>query len=1356
MTLGGGRSLRRQIEAALSGEADPLGEEGLGPRDRREKGDADELDLAPNSEGTEASADEASPGAPVRRGKRGKERHVDAAVREAYEASQVARAAADRQVATVTASGAPARRLPDLHPLPRLLHGSGAFATLRARLGTAAGPIPASGRHAALSAVPHGAKTYLAAALAMDAAGESGQGAPGPAGAPKAAAALLGSLPGGALAAAPFGERLCWIARDSEIGDRVAEELQAWLGDPDSVAVLEPRTALAYERSELVRDETAARVAAFAAWRSGRARVLVASVAALLQHTLDPEEVPANPLRLRVGSRLHRDELLRELLALGYDPVSEVAGRGEFARRGGLVDVFPPAAPLPIRIELCGDEIDSMRVFDPADQRSIRAVEEVLLLPASEFLVPRGGMAEIRDRIARIPGRAAGRLTERLAADLARFEEGVHAGTGELGAHSGHVHDAGAAARALETGDAAEVWTAILCPATGLDHVGAGTLLVLDEPGDIAESADFLWRQADERRSELIGSGELPEGWPEAYLVPREWKSRLLAARTLELTWESEATAPTGGGTPLGNLFGWHEPSLPPARTARLAETVSSWAADGDRVVLTSDQAPRLADVLAEQGLPTGVVDRLAEAPAPGTRTLVGRSLNGGFTGGPDRLALVTDRELFGSVRVRRPKALRRVVPRDILERLVPGDLVVHVDQGIARYERMLRRGVTGEERDYLELSFAGTDKIFLPVEQINRISRYSGAENPALSKLGGAEWIRTKQRVKRAVTDLAKELLEIYAARAAAPGFAYPPDTPWQQEMEASFPYEETLDQLRAAAEVKLDMEAGRPMDRLVVGDVGYGKTEVALRGVFKAIQGGRQVAVLVPTTVLASQHYQTFGQRFAAFPINVRLLSRYVSEKEQDATIDGLESGAVDLVIGTHRLLSKDVKFHDLGMVVVDEEQRFGVAAKERLKKLRREVDVLTLSATPIPRTLNLALAGVRDLSLIETPPEDRLPIQTRVAEASAGLVKDAILRELDRGGQVFFVHNRVETIEAQAEQLRQLLPGTRIAVGHGQMPEGQLEKVMLGFAGGATEVLVCTTIIESGLDIPNANTIIIDRADTLGLAQLYQLRGRVGRSSRRAYAYLLYRRREKLSDVARKRLQAIFNASELGAGFQIALSDLEIRGAGNILGAEQHGHVAAVGFDLYTRLLAEAVEEQKADFEGRPPVVERPGATVDLPVDAHLPDAYVTETAQKLELYRRLGRVRSTGELAAFRQELNDRFGPPPQPVLRLMEVVELRLAAENAGVASISREEGELVVRLSTLSRAAVMRALAPMGRDAVRFGTNQARIRLPKDPARAWTVAQAVVARLIPVAEEQRQQREKATAAQGQARDGFGG
>jgi transcription-repair coupling factor (superfamily II helicase) len=762
------------------------------------------------------------------------------------------------------------------------------------------------------------------------------------------------------------------------------------------------------------------------------------------------------------------------------------------------------------------------------------------------------------------------------------------------------------------------------------------------------------------------------------------------------------------------------------------------------RIVVTSDQAPRLAEVLAESGHPVGVSSTLTEPPPPGAITLIERSLNGGFAGGPDGVVLVTDRELFGSVRVRRPKALRRVVPRDILERLSAGDLVVHIDHGIARYEQMIRRGSgAGDERDFLELSFAGGDRIYVPVEQIGRVSRYSGGEHPSLSRLGGGEWLRTKARVKRAVTDLADELLALYASREAAEGHAFGPDTPWQQELEASFPYEETVDQLRAVAEVKLDMETVRPMDRLVVGDVGYGKTEVALRAAFKAIQDGRQVAVLVPTTVLAAQHHATFSQRFGAFPITVRLLSRFVAPRDQATTLGGLADGGVDLVIGTHRLLSKDVTFCDLGLVVVDEEQRFGVAAKERLKRLRREVDVLTLSATPIPRTLNLALAGVRDLSVIETPPEDRLPIQTRVAEASAGLVRDAILRELDRGGQVFFVHNRVETIEAQAEQLRAMLPDARIVVGHGQMPEGSLEKVMVTFADGAADVLVCTTIIESGLDIPNANTIIIDRADTLGLAQLYQLRGRVGRSSRRAYAYLLYRRRERLSDEARKRLQAIFNASELGAGFQIALSDLEIRGAGNILGGEQSGHMAAVGFDLYSRLLAEAVEEQKARREHREPRLEKPQAIVDLPLDAHLPDEYVPDEAQKLELYRRLARARTPGDIAAFRQELLDRFGPLPAPVARLVEVAELRMSAETVGVSAISREDGQLVVRFGAgLTRASAMRLLAPAGTSAgsgggipgvrpsdITFASNQVRIRLPRDPKAAWSLTLAIVARL---------------------------
>jgi transcription-repair coupling factor (superfamily II helicase) len=1219
---------------------------------------------------------------------------VEAAkVRRAARAARAARPA-DRAGATRGAG----RRVPDLAALPRLLHETGSFATLRERLGPVAAPAM-HGRHVGLTSVPHGAKSYLAAALAL----------------------------------ATNGERVCWVARDAEIGDRVAEELGAWLGDPALVAVLEPRTSLAYERSELVPDETAARVAALAAWRAGRAKVLVASVQALLQATIAPGDLPAELRTIKPGTRIGLEALLGELFERGYTPVLEVAGRGEFARRGGIVDVFPPSAPLPVRIEFFGDEIDSMRAFDPTDQRSVEPVQELVLLPATEFLLPPGGADAIRARL----GRLASRLPERLALDLARF-----AGEGTLERPA-----AASAGRALAAGDAAEVWARLIAPSTGLDHLEPPTLFVLDEPGDLADAADFLWRQAEERHGELVEGGELPKDWPGSFLPSRDWKARLHGARTLELTWQSEAADAVGmaqasKGLTSGDLFGWREPVLPPGRTERLVDGVEHWLGERARVVLVSDQAPRLAELLGEAGHAVGIVGRITEAPPPGAIALVERSLNGGFEGGPDGLAVVTDRELFGSVRVRRPKAMRRVVPRDILERLTAGDMVVHIDHGIARYEQMLRRGEAGQERDYLELSFAAGDRIFVPVEQINRVSRYSGGENPQLSRLGGTDWLKTKQRVRKAVNDLAEELLNLYAKREAAEGFAFSIDTPWQAEMEASFPYEETPDQLRAVIEAKIDMEARKPMDRLVVGDVGYGKTEVALRAAFKATQDGKQVAVLVPTTVLAGQHFKTFSQRFAAFPLNVRLLSRFVGAREQEATVEGLAAGSVDIVIGTHRLLSKDVAFKDLGLVVVDEEQRFGVAAKERLKQLRSAVDVLTLSATPIPRTLNLALAGIRDMSVIETPPEDRLPIQTRVAEASAGLVRDAILRELDRGGQVFYVHNRVETIEPQAEQLRRLLPGARMLVGHGQMAEGALEKVMLAFADGAADVLVCTTIIESGLDIPNANTIVIDRADTLGLAQLYQLRGRVGRSSRRAYAYLLYRRRERMSEEARKRLQAIFNASELGAGFQIALADLEIRGAGNILGGEQSGFMASVGFDLYSRLLAEAVEEAKARREEREPVREVPQAVVDLPVDAHLPDGYVPETAQKLELYRRLARARTAGDLAAFRQEVADRYGPMPAPVLRLVEVAELRLAAEGAGVASLAREEGWLVVRFGAgLSRASAMQLLSPsfgaplpgVRPGDMTFASNQVRIRLPKDALKGWVLTQAVVSRLVAAA-----------------------
>ncbi|HEX2843807.1 MAG TPA: DEAD/DEAH box helicase, partial [Candidatus Limnocylindria bacterium] len=639
-----------------------------------------------------------------------------------------------------------------------------------------------------------------------------------------------------------------------------------------------------------------------------------------------------------------------------------------------------------------------------------------------------------------------------------------------------------------DLGEAAETWAPLLAAGPAADHLPAAAHVVLTDLDELRSLADDLDAQAGDRKAGLVAGEELPADWPLPYdagatlgaLVDR-------SAERLEEQAEREA-----GYAPAPPL---------PGRADQAGRWLAELAERGRSVVVTTDQASRVAELLEEAGQPIAALAELREVPPAGGIGLVHGSLSGGFGHAPSGMLVLTDRELFGATRVRRLTSAKRVVTRDLIGKLAPGDHVVHVDHGIARYAGMTQRTFGDDVKEYLQLDFAGTDKIFLPADQIGRITRYSGGPAPALSKLGGTEWERTKRRVRRAVGDLARELIEIYAARESAPGHAFAADTTWQRELEESFPYTETPDQARSIEEVKADMQRQRPMDRLVVGDVGYGKTEVALRAAFKSVQDGKQVAVLVPTTVLAQQHLQTFERRLSAFPVTVAMLSRFVGKKTQEQIVAGVAEGSVDILIGTHRILSKDISFADLGLLIVDEEQRFGVGHKERIKAMRREVDVLTLSATPIPRTLHLSLVGIRDLSVIETPPEARLPIQTRIAEDDDGLVRDAISREIDRGGQVFYVHNRVETIEAAAERVRRLVPNARVAIGHGQMAEGMLERVMLNFSDGKFDVLVCTTIIESGLDIPNANTIIIDRADTLGLAQLYQLRGRVGRSSRRA---------------------------------------------------------------------------------------------------------------------------------------------------------------------------------------------------------------------------------------------------------------
>ncbi len=703
-----------------------------------------------------------------------------------------------------------------------------------------------------------------------------------------------------------------------------------------------------------------------------------------------------------------------------------------------------------------------------------------------------------------------------------------------------------------------------------------------------------------------------------------------------------------------------------------------------ERVVIVTAQARRLAEVLSDESILDDATIHVSpgtninEAPESGTLTLIQGQLPEGWQSRGLALQVFTDTEIFGWSRRQNVQRRKLITPTSFLAEVNPGDYVVHQEHGIGRFEGLVKLDSTGVEREYLLIRYAGTDKLYIPTDQLDRVTRYIGMGDavPALSKLGTTEWTRTKAKVKENVQDIARDLLRLYSAREALQRPPYPPDSeqPWLKELEDAFPYEETPDQTRAIEEVKADLERPRPMDRLVCGDVGYGKTEVALRAAFKVVLDQRQVAILVPTTVLALQHLNTFKERLKAFPVRVELLSRFRSEKEQKQLLEDLALGRVDIVIGTHRLLQKDVVFLNLGLLVIDEEQRFGVVHKELLKQLRNEIDVLTMTATPIPRTLHMSLVNVRDMSVIETPPQERLPIRTAIREYDESLIREAILREIDRGGQVFFVHNRVHGIQVIAQKLQRLVPEARIAVGHGQMPEDQLERVMLDFSSGEYDVLVSTTIIENGLDIPNANTIIVNNAALFGLAQLYQLRGRVGRAAHQAYAYFLYNKDTKLTPVQEKRLRAIFEATELGAGFRIAMKDLEIRGAGNLLGAEQSGFMNSVGFDLYVKLLAEAVEE----IQGKRAEVGMPGVVVDLPLDAYLPDDYVGDRTLKVKFYQRLANLNRPEQIEAMEAELTDRFGPPPLPVKNLLAMVRLKVEAAMLGFEAISAKDNEFVL------------------------------------------------------------------------------
>jgi transcription-repair coupling factor (superfamily II helicase) len=1019
------------------------------------------------------------------------------------------------------------------------------------------------------------------------------------------------------------------------------------------------------------------RLSTLGALLGGKRCLVIATAVAAAHLTLPPEAMRSAWQTIARGESLVRELLLERLVELGYEREELAEEPGEFAVRGGVVDVFPSTSLWPVRLEFLGEEVESLRAFDPGSQRSVKELERVSLLPARELLLTGGvgkrAMPAIRrqldsqESVLLAAGReeAARALRGKVEEDLERLAGGEMA--------------------PLRAG---EYYLPFLFPgaASLVDYLPAEAVVAVEEPARIAAARERFEAElasiceGRRKRGEML---DLPRS---LHLTAEELSGRLEAHPRVEL--ELLAHGPGGGAGGRKKL------SLSSPGTGEfaghfdlLSQELRDWQRRGWRAFIFTQQGARLGEMLASAGIaaaepgPASGEEREGDGGLRAVQ-LSSRRLNAGFLLPGARVAALTDREVFGWKKSYRP--IRRRRPAGIalssLTQLRPGDYVVHINHGIGVYEGLTRRAVEGVEREYLQLAYAEGDRLYVPADQFDRVQKYLGAGEgaPAVHRLGGGEWERTKRRARRGARELARELAAIYAAREREPGFAFSADSPWQREMEDGFPFEETPDQMEAIEQVKGDMERGKAMDRLICGDVGYGKTEVAIRAAFKAVMDGKQVAVLVPTTVLAQQHQGTFGERLAPYPVRVEMLSRFKSRREQQEIVAGLAAGGVDIVIGTHRLLSKDVRFKDLGLVVVDEEQRFGVRHKEKLKELRTTVDVLTMTATPIPRTLQMALSGLREMSLIADAPEGRMAIRTFAREREEELIREAMVRELERSGQVFFVHNRVESIYHVAAQLERLLPGCRIAVAHGQMAEEELERVMLEFYAGESDVLVCTTIIESGLDIPNANTLVVDQSDRFGLAQLYQLRGRVGRSNRQAYAYLTWTPYKRLTEQAEKRIAAIREFSDLGSGFKLALRDLEIRGAGNLLGPEQHGFIVSVGFDLYCQMLAEAVREARGE-----PAKPRGGRQVslDVPVEAYLPAEYVPDLEQRIDLYRRLAGAADESHLERMREEVLDRYGRPlPAAGEQLFRLARLKLFCAAAGVESISREGTLLTIRL----------------------------------------------------------------------------
>ena len=987
--------------------------------------------------------------------------------------------------------------------------------------------------------------------------------------------------------------------------------------------------------------------------------VVVSSRRACVRMTISPAELAEGSLVLAPGAGPDPVAVAGRLVELGYSREALVEDRGQFSVRGGILDVFPAAADAPVRAEWSGDVVETLRLFDPENQRSVMAVPLATIRTGRELLLgARRGAAAVE------------RLRTAISLDGLRADV------------RGEWEDELVRLEAGSAFPGVEFYSSYLDPSRPslLDHLPRDTVVLDFEPERQRAAARTLIGETEMLSAAEAGGGELPRG----FTLP------IVTLDRLDDFSGRHALRVTAGESDVDALdLGWVEAEPFVGRPRALADAVR--LSDSATVIVATEQPERVAAYLDESKVkarPTEADLDLDLKLEPGLLH-ADVDIAAGCSQPAIGFYLTTDAELFGrlrrpTTRGARPAATRaQDLTREFTLEFAPEELVVHVDHGIARFKGMRLIETDGAHREYLELEYAEGDRLFVPVENLDRVQKYLGGEGqPTLHRLGTGDWTRARGRARKVVQDVAEDLLRIYSLREARPGIAFAPDTAWQQELEASFPYEETPDQVAALSEIKADMESDRPMDRLLCGDVGFGKTELALRAAFKAAMSGKQVALLAPTTVLAQQHFHVFRERLDKFPVAVEMLSRFVDDETQARTIEGLKAGQVDIVVGTHRLLQRDVRFKRLGLLIVDEEHRFGVMQKERLKKLRTQLDVLSLSATPIPRTLHMAVGGIRDMSVIQTPPEERQPIKTYVTADDDALITEAISRELQRGGQVYYVHNRVRTIEKAATRVRELVPAARVTVGHGQMPEDQLAEVMVDFESAKFDVLVCTTIIESGLDIPNVNTIIVERSDRFGLAQLYQLRGRVGRSGRRAYAYFLYDPRRSLTERADKRLDVISGLHELGQGFKIALRDLEIRGAGNLLGTEQHGAIAAVGFEMYLQMLQGAVAKMRAGSEDTAvsDVLSTTEMNLDLPLDHFIPRSYIRDEKQRLGAYRQLAGTNDEQELEAVLRSLEDRYGPGPTQLDNLAYSLRIKLRGQRLGLKAVVAEGHDIVIRV----------------------------------------------------------------------------